>query len=508
MDRSQLAKQSKAELIAQVLAWHDRANALHEAMAEKDQTIAELRAQLAQSKRKEHDQKTKEANRSANEPSSKKPEWDKDGNPKPPKSADRERRKRKKRPGCGNKRKTREPDHTNITPLEHCPGCDADLGKRSGCQTGGRIVEDIESPAEATVVSREIEVLKWCSRCKKMMSSKTEKALPGSDIGLNAAIKIAYLWVMCALPLTKIRMFFLAFHGLTLSTAGMSKMMIRLANIMTPIADEILKDVKLGTKIWADETGWRVKGKLWWLWVFGNKDSAYYWADKCRGAPVVEKILGNIFYGVLIVDAWSAYNQLICEKQTCMAHIFRKIRKFIDAFPEYRTLMQFYLILRRIIRAGETLQGDRSTLTEAVFQGRLTQLHLRLDELLRWRNPNPVLKEIIKKVKRQRPNILTFVEHEGAESHNNHSEFLIKIGVLKRKVSGGSMSEKGARAYACLQSIAMTCQLRKISFHLFMKESLVHYIRTGTPMLLSQYKAKIEAKARIKPEREPTKQAA
>jgi len=49
-------------------------------------------------------------------------------------------------------------------------------------------------------------------------------------------------------------------------------------------------------------------------------------------------------------------------------------------------------------------------------------------------------------------------------------------------MSGGSMSAEGARAYACIQSIAMTCQLRDISFHRFLKASLVCYIRTGRPM--------------------------
>ena len=54
-------------------------------------------------------------------------------------------------------------------------------------------------------------------------------------------------------------------------------------------------------------------------------------------SPVVEKILGPFFLGVLIVDAWGAYNKIVCEKQTCTAHIFRKIRKSIEAFPQYKT---------------------------------------------------------------------------------------------------------------------------------------------------------------------------
>jgi hypothetical protein len=157
-----------------------------------------------------------------------------------------------------------------------------------------------------------------------------------------------------------------------------------------------------------------------------------------------------------------------------MAHIFRKIRAFIDAYPQYRSMMTFYLKLRRIVKDGQKLQKARAELGEAVYERRLKALHRRLDKLLKWKNPNEVLNGIIKKVKRQRQHILTFIEHEGATSHNNYGEYIIKKGVLKRKVSGGSTSAEGARAYACIQSIAMTCQLRNLPFHQFMRTSLVH----------------------------------
>jgi len=206
----------------------------------------------------------------------------------------------------------------------------------------------------------------------------------------------------------------------------------------------------------------------------------------------VQRLLGPFFFGVLIVDGWCAYNQIVCAKQTCMAHIFRKIRAFIQAYPQYRSMMTFYLKLRRLIQDGEKLQRTRPELQEPVFQRRLQALHRRLNELLAWPSPNAVLAKLIEKVRRQRQHILTFVEHEGATAHNNFGEYIIKKGVVKRKMSGGSMSAEGAKAYACIQSIAMTCQLRQLSFHGFLRASLVHFIRTGTPMLLAQYEASLQ----------------
>ncbi|MEM6967276.1 MAG: transposase [Bacteroidota bacterium] len=103
-----------------------------------------------------------------------------------------------------------------------------------------------------------------------------------------------------------------------------------------------------------------------------------------------------------------------------------------------------------------------------------------------------MLAQIIKKVGHQRPCIVTFVEHPRVSCHNNYGEYLIRIGVLKRKVSFGSKSVKGAQAYATLLSIYTTCKLRNISFMDFMKRSLIHFIQNGKPMLLKEYAQNLE----------------
>ncbi|MES9857904.1 MAG: IS66 family transposase [Sedimenticola sp.] len=498
--REELEKFPKAKLIAMIIEQREQTHILLE---EKDKQITDLSEQLDKLKddidRKKDEQKIKDINKHVNQPTSKKPEWDKDGNRKPTKKGRKKKKKkgkRKKRAGCGNLDKSAlTPDETHFTPLTSCTCCDNDLSDRKGSTNSERIVEDIPPPAEKTTVFIEISESKWCNQCKKMVSSASEKALPGSDIGLNAVIEMAYLWVMCALSFPKIRDLFINFKTLKLSTAGISRIMIRLSGILQPVYEEILEDVKQGTKIWADETGWRVKGKLWWLWIFANERSAYYWPDEKRGGAVVQRLLGEVFLGLLIVDGWHAYTKVICDRQTCMAHIFRKIRAFIDAYPQYHSIMKFYLKLRQIIRDGEELQAARDRLSELVFQRRLKVLELKLDLLMEWKNPNDTLKEVIKKVRRQKEHILIFINHEGAPHHNNYGEYIIKKGVVKRKMSGGSMSAEGARAYACIQSVAMTCQLRGISFHRFLKASLVCYIRTGRPMLLAEYETDLKSEA-------------
>ena len=477
-----LTKLSKNRLLRAILNLREKYIKLEEKYNELKEENERINAILKK-------EKIKSINKDANKPSSKKPEWDKKGVGNDGKGRKKGKgRGKKPRKGAGNRPKDVKPDRTEKATVDHCSLCSKDLTGQEPLESSNeRIIEDIPDIVERPEVIKVEQEKKYCNDCKEVITAKSELALPKADIGLNSTILICYLWVAVCLPFTKIKDYLKTFFGKDISTSGLSRHVIWVSKIMKDVYDEVLGDINNAVTLHADETGWRVRGKNWWLWVFGTQDSAYFTVDKSRGSSVVRRVLGEIFLGLLVVDGWNAYLQLICEQQSCMAHLLRKIRKFRDAFPRLSTIVKFYVKLRRILRDGERLQTDREKLGEKVFQRRLKRLEKRLEDLLNWPNPNDILQEIIKKVKRQQPRMLTFVEHPGAPCHNNYGEFLIRIGVLKRKISGGSVSAEGANAYAILLTIHVTCKLRGISFPKYMKEALRHYIRTGKPMSLNTY---------------------
>ena len=193
------------------------------------------------------------------------------------------------------------------------------------------------------------------------------------------------------------------------------------------------------------------------------------------------------------MDGWKSYLSLEGKQQSCMAHLLRKIRNLHHAFPKLRSVFSFYIQFRKILRDGEKLQSQKEELQSKIFERRLAKLYKRLEKLLDWKNPNDVLELIIKKVRYQQPRILTFVEHPGVPCHNNFGEYLMRIGVLKRKISFGSKSAKGAEAYSILLSVYTTCKLRDIHFLDFLKASFVHLSNTGKPLLLSEYTEQLNA---------------
>lgn len=446
-----------------------------------------LRAELQQFKESAMKAQVEAVNKQSNKPSSKQAEWEQKGVGNDGKGKRRKRGK-KGRKGAGNKPKDKPTTRQETASVDHCGNCGADLSQSPVLASStSRIIEDIvDLPLEVEV----IEVLqekKYCGACQSVTTASTDLALSKADIGLNTTIHLIYLWISCCLPFTRIAAYFVAIFSQRISTSGLCAQVQRVAKIMQGVYDEILEDIKGSGILHADETGWRVGGKNWWLWVFGTQDSAIYTIDKSRGKDVVRRILGEFFLGVLVVDGWRSYLSLVCEQQSCMAHLLRKIRKLYAAFPKLRSVARFYLKFRRILKDGERLQAKRAELGEEVFETRLEKLHLRLEKLVKWPNPNDILALIIKKVKNQQPRILTFVKHPGVPCHNNYGEYLIRIGVLKRKVSYRSKSPEGAEAYAILLSIYTTCKLRKSSFFDFMKQSLKHYTQTGKPMLIKEY---------------------
>lgn len=472
----------KAKLIEVIVHLREKYLLLQDKVNQLEQENARLKEQIEQ-------ERIKATNKEVNKPSSKQAEWDKGSSKdKDTGKKKRKRRNRKPRKGAGNRTKNLKPNRTATATVEKCDLCGKDLSDQAPLEsTNERIIEDIPDSPEEPVITLVTQQKKYCDDCQEVITAKSDLALPGADIGINATALVCYLWVALCLPYTKIKEYIGIYFHLPVSTSGLSRHIIRVARIMKDVYDEILSDIKNGSILQADETGWRVRGRNWWLWVFGTQDTAYFTVDKTRGSSVVRRVLGEIFFGVLVVDGWSAYLYLLCKQQSCLSHLLRKIRKFRDAFPHLTDIVKFYLKLRRIIRDGERLQKSRDQLGEVVFQRRLKLLKKRLADLVEWPNPDNILQEIIKKVRRQQPRILTFVEHSEVPFHNNYAEYLIRIGVLKRKISGGSVSAEGAEAYAILLSIYVTCKLRGISFPKFLKESLKHYIRTGKPLSLKSY---------------------
>ena len=63
----------------------------------------------------------------------------------------------------------------------------------------------------------------------------------------------------------------------------------RLAGVLGPWYEQIHRHCLDAGVLHADETGWRVEGRTWWLWCFATTDATFYLIDESRGHPALDQ---------------------------------------------------------------------------------------------------------------------------------------------------------------------------------------------------------------------------
>src|SRR5437588_766981 len=74
----------------------------------------------------------------------------------------------------------------------------------------------------------------------------------------------------------------------------------------------------------ADETGWKLAGRLCWLWAAVSDRAAFFTIHPRRGREGLRALLGEEVRGVVTTDRWCAYRGLgAYRRQLCWAHLVR-----------------------------------------------------------------------------------------------------------------------------------------------------------------------------------------
>jgi len=97
--------------------------------------------------------------------------------------------------------------------------------------------------------------------------------------------------------------------GLTITPGGLVQALHRVAARSTPTAHALVVAVRRSPVVAPDETGWKVGGRLWWLWVFVTRDVTVYAIQPGRGCAQAAAILGPRYGGVVVRDGWGAVPQ-------------------------------------------------------------------------------------------------------------------------------------------------------------------------------------------------------
>jgi len=362
--------------------------------------------------------------------------------------------------------------------LSECPNCHNPLGKP--CGKHSQIVEDIP-PVTPTVTQHDIYEYN-CSPCGTKVVAPMTEALPKATLGLRLTLLSAFLHYALGMTTRNICAWLRTFCQFQVTPGGLVLNWQRLVELLTPVYDELGKAARLSAVLNADESGWRIRGLLAWLWCFTSKTLAYYVLTPSRAGPVVKKVLGSFFKGILVTDFFGAYNRIKAfAKQKCVVHLLREVKQ-VSLRNRSQEWNLFARRLKRLMHEALKLVIDRDKLAETTYQRRVANLHMRLADIFGASYRDKDCDRLAKRLAKHSEELFVFLLHPGVPADNNHAERQMRFAVVMRKNSYGNQSKRGAQAQAILMSIFRTCQLRGVDPIAFLADSVAAAIRSGSPL--------------------------
>lgn len=368
-------------------------------------------------------------------------------------------------------------DHHQDHQLPACPQCGGTLTRTRRTRT--RIVEDIPDDLKPEITEHTIH-RDWCPCCKKQVEPRIPDALPNCTLGNNTVTLSAWLHYGLGVTTSQIVDVFNTHLRLKITDGGLTQMWHRLADVLTPWYDQIHRHCLDAGVLFADETGWRVEGRTWWLWCFARTDATFYLIDESRGHPALDQFFVEEFNGVLVSDFWAAYDAVGRLKQKCWPHLLRDLKEVDKGSDNGGDWPEFAKRLRRVYTDAVRLELSRGVMPCGEHSMKLARLHVRVMDLgiEEWTNPHA--RRLSKRLRKYGEELLTFVEFDDVPSSNNHAEREVRPAVQMRKASFGSQSETGAWTRAVLMTVCRTLKRRGLDPLRVIVDALRTYAATNT----------------------------
>jgi transposase len=348
-----------------------------------------------------------------------------------------------------------EPDNEVEVTADRCPYCDTKLD--SPFRTESEIIEDI--PAPQPVIVTEFKIAHYtCPRCQREIVATHPDCPKEGRFGNNTIARATLLKYEDRLPHRKIRNALKRDYGLKVSPASILDFTRRGSDAIRSEYEQILERIRRATILYVDETGIRVQGKKYWIWIFTTPEDTFVVVRKSRGMKVLMEVLTRRFGGIIVCDGWKPYARFTKRIQRCWAHLLRESKylagKFADAVYLHKALVRLYQ------RLDDALKDD----PPPVIRERLWHEALEtLMQILGGEYTNEKVNKFIGKIHNGFEYWFTFVLHPGVEPTNNRAERALREHVVQRKIIGTLRNGKGTYIHETVMSVLATWAQRGLN---------------------------------------------
>jgi len=321
---------------------------------------------------------------------------------------------------------------------ESCPHCNSKLNKPF--KTTSKIIEEIPEPQPIEVTEYKINHYKCCKCGKEVVAHALipEK----SSFGANTLAHVTCLKFEDRLPLRKVCSSLKRQFNLEISSATVLDMTNRVSNRLLTEYNKIKYSLRKSKSINIDETGMRVDGLNFYLWVFTTKKHTLYVIRKNRAKGVIEEVLGEKYKGVVGCDGWTSYQSYTNNLQRCWAHLLREAKYLAENFDSAKYI---YKGLKSLFEKAKDKKPPPKE--DLIF------------EMKQWVDYAECYKELRKfavKIKNGIEHWFTFVGNNHVEPTNNRAERALRELIVQRKIIGTLRNEKGITIMERVNSCIMT----------------------------------------------------
>lgn len=336
-----------------------------------------------------------------------------------------------------------------------CPHCKTQLSR---VRRHRRLVEDIV-PAKI-VTTGYATTSGYCPHCRKHVESRAPDQPPPADVphaqlGLHALSTAAVLRVCYRLPVRQISELLADLPGLRISPAAITKQIQRLGHWLEGQYDRLQLAIRVAGCVHADETGWRTNGKNGYLWTVTNDQHTLYHVDRSRGGQVIADLLGETFAGTLVSDFYAVYDRFKGPQQKCLTHLLRELHEVVEREPNLAG-HAFFVKTKSLLQQMLRLKKKQATLEPTAYERQVKGLETRLHKLAEKRWDQEEADRLAERLDKYQDRLTTFLHDPTVAGTNNAAERALRPAVVMRKITGGSRSEKGAKAWSILASVMRT----------------------------------------------------
>jgi transposase len=343
----------------------------------------------------------------------------------------------------------------------YCVHCGADL--KSAIFTLKRTRQVIEIPPIVPIYEEFRQYSCTCPNCSQNLVADFPLGVNGPiQYGPTVEALVCYLSVYQYLPFARLQNFFSQTFSLPLSQGTIGNILQRSAQKCEGIYEAIKENIAKSEVVGSDETGAKVNGDKWWIWVWQNILNTFIIASDNRGFKTVQRIWENgLPNAILVTDRWGAQLKAQTKgNQLCLPHLQRNII-FLEESEKHPFATQFKQLLSDIftIRKKLVLKAmpyKRDDIEAIILEKRINSLLLITIDNEKHSNTLTFQASMLK----HRSHLTKCLYNLDIPPDNNGSERAIRNIKVKQKVSGQFKS--GQHAFCILRSVIDTLRKRGV----------------------------------------------